>query len=121
MKTKVNVNIIKGTPHDDELIGTSGVDHINGGRGNDIIKGAAGNDLLVGGQGNDTFVFGYGDGQDVIRDFKVGADHIILNGVDMSTVYFTHDNVLNTTIHYGADTITVLGVNDDNFHDFFGG
>jgi len=87
-----------GRGGDDFLAGGAGDDSLNGGTGNDAIDGGAGNDTLIGGAGIDTltgdagadrFVFagtaeaGNGAGsRDVISDFAVGIDRIMLGGID---------------------------------------
>jgi Ca2+-binding RTX toxin-like protein len=69
----------------DKLVGQGGNDVLKGGGGNDILKGGNradvlnggnGNDVLIGGGGNDRFVFQRGCGNDTVRDFQSGFDHI---------------------------------------------
>ncbi|CAA2139512.1 Ig-like domain-containing protein [Methylobacterium bullatum] len=70
------------------LTGNELANTIVGGAAKDVIVGGLGQDTLTGGAGNDTFVFktvsDSGNGaanRDVILDFKVGADHIDLSGI----------------------------------------
>ncbi|MCO5118053.1 MAG: Ig-like domain-containing protein [Burkholderiaceae bacterium] len=58
----------------------AGDDVLDGGAGNDLIFGQGGNDTLTGGAGADTFVFSMhaDNGNDVITDFEVGVDRIML-------------------------------------------
>lgn len=56
--------------------GNYGTNVIDGGNGSDGLYCEGGDDLLVGGQGADVFHFELGDGQDVIRDFIAGEDHL---------------------------------------------
>ncbi|MBN3922245.1 calcium-binding protein [Nostoc sp. NMS4] len=70
---------------DDTLNGGNGNDTLYGGLGNDVLYGGSGNDVLVGGDGNDTFTFKRSDtffqkDFDVIQDFKVGVDELVLQG-----------------------------------------
>ncbi|MCW9709729.1 Ig-like domain-containing protein [Avibacterium sp. 21-586] len=66
----------------DDQRSDGGNDVINAGAGNDIIIGGAGNDQLTGGTGADKFVFlaNTNSGRDVITDFEVGKDKVILFG-----------------------------------------
>jgi RTX calcium-binding nonapeptide repeat (4 copies) len=65
----------------------NGNDILNGGTGNDRIYGMEGNDTLIGGAGADTFYFsldtleGGNDGDDIITDFVVSTDKIVLTDV----------------------------------------
>jgi Subtilase family/RTX calcium-binding nonapeptide repeat (4 copies) len=62
--------IINGTPDRDTLIGTSG---------DDIITGFAGRDTITTGAGNDQLVYtSVRDTSDIILDFSVGSDKIVL-------------------------------------------
>tara|TARA_R110001592_G_scaffold79054_4_gene236777 strand:- start:4137 stop:6521 length:2385 start_codon:yes stop_codon:yes gene_type:complete len=53
----INIENIKGSTHDDTIIGNEIRNHIYGGYGDDIINGGGGTDLLYGGGGADTFIF----------------------------------------------------------------
>jgi Ca2+-binding RTX toxin-like protein len=67
---------------DDMLWGDSGNDFVFGGVGSDTLEGGTGNDMLMGGDGADRFVFNpnrAGEGYDVIADFKLGTDKIVLS------------------------------------------
>jgi len=52
---------IRGTRHNDRLLGTSGNDTIIGDKGNDRLRGRGGNDVLLGGSGNDDLDGGSGN------------------------------------------------------------
>lgn len=70
----------------DRIFGGRGDDAIDGGSGRDVIAGGSGNDLLNGGSGADFFLFDpsrNGEGRDVIADFRVGSDKIVLNVADV--------------------------------------
>ncbi|MEY8880711.1 calcium-binding protein [Donghicola sp. XS_ASV15] len=76
-----------GNKGKDHLFGEEGKDRIKGGAGDDVLDGGVGDDRLFGGKGNDTltggegadrFIFKEYDGDDVITDFEVGTDLIIL-------------------------------------------
>jgi Ca2+-binding RTX toxin-like protein len=70
-----------GSSFSDTIIGSAGADTINGG---------AGNDILTGNGGSDTFVFSYksGLGADVITDFQLGLDHILIRGLSQQDQNF---------------------------------
>lgn len=79
-------NTLQGLGGNDTLLGNGGVDILQGGDGNDVLMGGRGNDVLVGGSGADSFVYDSGKafkkgafGVDVIRDFQVGIDKIVLD------------------------------------------
>jgi hypothetical protein len=63
-----------------EAVTPAGDDVLVGGAGNDLIFGQGGNDTLTGGEGADMFVFSMraDNGNDVITDFTVGTDMIML-------------------------------------------
>jgi hypothetical protein len=66
----IGTKIINGTPDRDTLIGTSG---------DDIITGFAGRDTITTGAGNDQIVYtSVRDTSDIIIDFSVGSDKIVL-------------------------------------------
>lgn len=72
-------DLLKGGKANDVLKGGGGDDRLFGDAGNDELNGGAGDDLLAGGAGADAFVFGDGSGRDVIRDFQLARDQVILN------------------------------------------
>ncbi len=65
-----NIDNIIGTNYNDNLIGSST---------NNIIVGGGGNDILTGGAGADKFVLASGNSTDVITDFQVGEDLLVLS------------------------------------------
>lgn len=71
--------LVGGAGHD-TLFGGAGNDLIDGGANNDVLYGEDGSDTLTGGPGRDQFVFdtGIGASIDVITDFNVADDTILL-------------------------------------------
>lgn len=62
------------------LLGGAGDDSLYGLEGNDLLVGGTGDDLEAGGQGRDAFYFGNAaDGTDVISDFELGTDQVVLD------------------------------------------
>ena len=92
---------------DDHLFGDSGNDHLRGGHGNDVLHGGSGNDRMYGGKGDDTIVGG--DGHDWIRGEKgddvltggAGNDHFIVNA-------FSCGNDVITDFEVGADSLLLF-------------
>lgn len=74
----------------DSLYGGAGADSLEAGSDGDVLYGEAGNDNLTGGAGHDHFVFATGSGIDRIKDFALGSDQIMLDGIDASQVKVTH-------------------------------
>lgn len=67
----------------DVIEGGSHKETITGSDAKDLIYGGGNNDTLTGGNGGDFFVYNAksGNGNDVITDFQVGADKIVLSDV----------------------------------------
>lgn len=81
-------DLLLGDAGNDQLNGGLGNDSLDGGAGADQLTGGAGTDRLTGGAGGDQFIFGsladlgVGAARDVITDFLVGADQIVLTAID---------------------------------------
>jgi Ca2+-binding RTX toxin-like protein len=72
-------DILNGGRGDDYIYGGGGHDRLRGGHGVDFLNGGSGNDLLTGGAGADVFAFiPNNDDHNVITDFQIGVDHILL-------------------------------------------
>ncbi len=70
---------LDGADGNDTLTGGYGRDVLVGGKGNDILIGSDARDILTGGAGLDQFVYlELRDRDDIITDFEVGNDHIVL-------------------------------------------
>lgn len=97
-------NTITGNPWNEWLKGTNNAETLDGLAGNDVVRGYAGDDTLIGGEGDDTLrgeagsdemsgndgadVFRirsgkWDQGDDVITDFEVGTDTVLLVAADM--------------------------------------
>lgn len=118
-------NLLRGEGGGDLLFGGSGDDTLRGGTSNDTLVGGAGNDILDGGPGQTAYEYIYDtpynyqqaagqaidDGTDLILNYKVGVDTIILHG----TASFTTEVIGGDTIvHHGAGDIIVQGIADPN-------
>jgi Ca2+-binding RTX toxin-like protein len=75
-------DVLKGYGGNDDVRGGAGDDALDGGKGDDLLGGGAGKNILKGGAGADSFLFDSTPGEsspDVIKDFKPGTDHILLD------------------------------------------
>ena len=87
-----------GQAGDDYLIGHDGRDVLQGNRGNDTLIGGRKADVLRGGDGADTFVFKTNPkswGKDLIKDFEIGVDRILIEGFTKEDVVLTQKDALN--------------------------
>ena len=107
-----NANYFFGGAGDDEINGEGGNDYLVGNAGNDTIDGGIGDDRMVGGTGQDVFVFDGSSGHDTIADFNPLEDRLEFEGVDPKDIVTTYDPVTgNSTMTFGDNSITFLGVN----------
>lgn len=109
-------DVLFGDNGNDLLIGGCGPDVLNGGKGNDILDGGKVADRMTGGQGSDRFILrashgsdseqgsgmGHSGGDpghedegitDVITDFELGADRIILSGLSYADLSFKDNSI----------------------------
>jgi hypothetical protein len=110
----------------DQITGGDGDDRIYGQEGNDIIAGGKGVDQLSGGTGADQFVLVRGEGSaaaataeiDVITDFTVNTDTIIINGngtnISSVTVSAPSANIYTITVAYVGGVTEFFKVNLTN-------
>jgi Ca2+-binding RTX toxin-like protein len=104
-----SLNIISGTPSDDNLVGTPQDDLITGFAGNDTIAGNGGNDLIYGNQGND--VIDTGPGNDTVYGGQ-GDDNIFNSpGSGNDLIY---GNFGNDTITENKGSSTIYGGQGDD-------
>ncbi len=86
-----------------------------GGAGNDSLNGKAGTDVLSGEAGIDYFVMERGNGGDVIGDFTIGEDKIVLSGLGFANfaavraAMVENDGVTAINLGFG-DFLVVFGV-----------
>ncbi|HEY8574505.1 calcium-binding protein [Phenylobacterium sp.] len=75
----LGADTIHGNNGTDRLFGGAGNDKIYGDNGSDTLTGGSGNDTLTGGNSPDHFRFAAGSGDDVITDYDVKTDKIVLD------------------------------------------
>jgi Ca2+-binding RTX toxin-like protein len=123
-------NVLFGQRDSDRLTGGSGSDQLFGGSGADRLSSGTGADFLIGGTGDDTlaanapgsgagdkavdtFIFEAAFGDDLVADFEVGFDGIVLAAgiteADVTTSVAGED-VLVSVDFLGTQTILVQGV-----------
>ncbi|WP_121628985.1 Ig-like domain-containing protein [Tropicibacter alexandrii] len=114
---------LQGVAGNDTLLGGNGNDALDGGDGDDLVVGGFGNDDMTGGAGADSFVFALGEGDDVIQDFALGTDVLVLNGGQTIAGFSEVDTDLvvgvdATLVEFGDGATVllqgVLGVTDAN-------
>ncbi len=115
-------DIISGRRGADRLDGGNGDDMLHGGNGRDWIAGGnEGDDLLRGGRGADTFFFTFSAdeirpvgaewGNDIISDFHVGIDRLILSDMLSRPMTYGNDADGNAVIRIDADnSVTLIGI-----------
>ncbi len=101
-----------GDADNDQIFGGAGIDHITGGTNDPGDEG----DVLGGGAGADAFYFvkgdsGGGTSVDVINDFGVGADLIVVQGNGATTFLGEQSGFSNSP---GAEAYFQHIVDDDN-------
>ncbi|GMQ76588.1 MAG: hypothetical protein BMS9Abin01_1873 [Gammaproteobacteria bacterium] len=100
-------------------VSMNGGDVIVGSASDDVLVSSAGNDMFTGGDGNDAFAFTSGSGDDMITDFTVGSDFLVLAD-GMSVANFIEqgsDTLVNFDSGDSVLLVGVTGVTDAN--DFF--
>lgn len=133
-----------GGDGEDEMLGGSGNDVMDGGEGSDRLNGGSGNDIMTGGEDGygggddgygttssavaiiaedgcggcigDEFVFTPGCGSDIITDFEVGIDELVLeDGLKIRTISerdVNSDGTMDTLVQFFGGSVALLGVTD---------
>jgi Ca2+-binding RTX toxin-like protein len=93
------------------LNGGDGNDILLGGKGDDLLTGGLGSDVLTGGAGNDKFLLAINSGTDIITDFEVGKDLLVLGGnLTFSQLSITQENSA-TFIRFSASGEILASIN----------
>ena len=107
---------LQGNRGGDTILGGEDSDSIRGGIGDDTIHAGKGSDTLAGGDGADSFHFKAGDAENLVLDFDLAEDVILLAGdlgldAAMALARIGTDSDGNAVIDLGHDTqITLAGI-----------
>ncbi|MET3440687.1 Ca2+-binding RTX toxin-like protein [Variovorax paradoxus] len=105
---------LTGNAANNTLIGGRGNDTLSGGDGMDALFGGLGSDTLAGGNSGDWFVIEKDAGaSDVVSDFAVGVDRIVVSGfaVDIWSALQLTQQGADTKIDFGnGQTVLLKGV-----------
>ncbi len=123
-------DVLSGNQGIDTLSGGEGDDTLYGGKGNDLLRGSSGedwlwgdegDDTLAGGEGSDRFVLLPGNGTDLVEDFTIGEDLLVVgNEVTFADLTITQDQT-STLITFEGQTLAILSdvsadlVSEENF------
>ena len=113
-----SIHNLRGSQHDDSLLGTFGTNRVEGLAGDDKLQGRGGGDTYLGGLGNDTFIFQTGFALETVLDFDAlnDAEKINLRSVsgitDFADLFNNHltTNGNDSLITDGAGVIRLVGV-----------
>lgn len=112
-------DVIRGNGGADRLLGGTGDDRLIGGGGDDRLRGDGGDDTLSGGAGADRFFFNANAGDDVVLGFQQGLDQFNLRGAGSFDALNISVSGGDTTISFGATTITIQDFTDGLVADDF--
>ncbi len=95
----------------DILRGGSGSNILYGGGGDNVLEGGFGTTTMFGGSGNNKFVIRSTDGLDMIQDFKLGRDRIVLaDGLTYDQLTVTQDQAASSASIFLKSTGKLLAV-----------
>lgn len=123
--------IVRGSAHDDVMLGSAdreafvggpGQDRLEGGDAGDVLWGGRGRDELAGGAGGDFMIFGGardtvdgGDGLDRIMAFNPGTATVVAGGgADYVSAWVGDRQGMTVDGGAGRDTLEVLGFDESN-------
>lgn len=109
-------DVLVGNAKRNLLIGGRGDDMLFGFEGDDILYGAQGNNKLSGGSGEDIFVINkYAGNQDILTDFKVGIDKLVLSEFSTLKRLNLQQDAKDTIIHLGdGQTVRLVNVQSES-------
>lgn len=104
-------DVLLGGSSDDTLVGGAGNDSLDGGRGEDVLEGGPGADTLTGGLGEDAFVIEDDGYVDVITDFQIGVDDVVMYDVERAAnVRFVADGDDALVTENGVTLLILQGI-----------
>lgn len=108
-------DLIYGHDGNDRLFGGTDNDLLVADTGDDLLRGGLGYDILTGNEGHDSFVVAAGEGTDIITDFELEFDTLVLyTGVASETIEVNQLDH-NTVLSFADETLAVLnGVNAED-------
>ena len=108
-------DLIFGHGGSDRLFGGADNDQLVGGEGDDLLRGSLGHDILTGNGGSDRFIIAVSEGTDIITDFEIELDSLVLyTGITSDTISIAQLDS-NTALSFGDETLAILnGVNADD-------
>jgi Ca2+-binding RTX toxin-like protein len=128
--TLEGIEIVTGTQFSDFLIGGDAGETLRGGGGADTLVGGGGSDDLTGGDGLDHFYyagnplngFEFAGGFDIIRDFTIGEDNVVLDHVaginsfaDLDILYSGGNAQITLLTAGGPQVITLEAIDGTNY------
>ncbi|WP_143437555.1 hypothetical protein [Hydrocoleum sp. CS-953] len=91
-------DVLLGGMGNDLIFGNQGQDILLGQDGDDLLNGGADDDTLTGGSGSDRFLLNFGQGSDIITDFNINEDWLVLgDGLVLDEQRLTIEAVANNT------------------------
>ncbi|MGK7900841.1 MAG: hypothetical protein AB4352_05390 [Hormoscilla sp.] len=117
-------NVLYGNSGNDTLFGDADRDTLIGGAGNDVLSAGAGDDLLVGGSGDDRMIAGPGrdrfffsgnSGADILSDFNISDDIILVS----ASLGFTSTTEILSTLSRTAANVSTFTLSPGNRIDVF--
>jgi len=102
-----NEDVLYGGDGVDLLLGDQGYDTLNGGVGNDILNGGAELDELTGSAGADSFIVERNGFADVITDFEVGVDKLVLTNTGLAA------DTISVVANGNSTVIQVFGISEN--------
>jgi Ca2+-binding RTX toxin-like protein len=115
------INILFAGSGNDVLYGGSNNDYLFAGSGADTLSGGAGNNFMQAGTGADMFDLSTSDvAVDIIADFKLGTDHLVVAGDGPSSAFVgsllktvVQDSSGNAVLHLSSShSVTLLGIGE---------
>ena len=117
----IDDDLVVGGAGNNVIWGNDGDDRLLGGSDSDALIGGEGQDRMFGGGGADAFIYDDNSGRDIIADFEVGVDKLVMP-TQINGLRLTPEEVIERTgtnadgyavVNLGGNTVTLLGVTVD--------